>query len=112
MPDVGWLDVANVGARRQTILRQADAAVAQIGADLLVLHAIEAQLVERLSRACASARRRHRPRRGSSTSNMVCTVPAISGEVRQAAAKYSSSARRDSGSRRMSVFSSAGTDWV
>ncbi len=50
-PHIGFFDIAYIGARRKTILRQADAPVAQIGANLLVFHVIKAQFIERLREA-------------------------------------------------------------
>src|ERR1051326_2912106 len=54
-PDVILLHIANIGARGKPVLRQPDSPVAQVGAYLLVLHTIEAEVLECLregSRLC------------------------------------------------------------
>src|ERR1051325_1899703 len=45
-PDVILLHIANIGARGKPVLRQPDSPVAQVGAYLLVLHTIEAEVLE------------------------------------------------------------------
>ncbi len=56
------LDVFDAAAGGQPVLRQTDAAVAQVGADLLVLDAIEAVVLEQLGQALRALRRLRRAR--------------------------------------------------
>jgi hypothetical protein len=49
--NIGWLDVLDLGAGRETVLGEADAAVFQILAHLLVLPAVETVLLQQLRQA-------------------------------------------------------------
>jgi hypothetical protein len=53
--DILLLRIADVGVHGQAVLRQADAAVFQVGADLLVLRPVKAVLFEQLSQALPGA---------------------------------------------------------
>ena len=86
------LHVLDVGAGGQAVLRQADAAVLQIVANLLVLHAVEAVLFEQFGQALLPAVLRLQPRQQAVKQGLHHAAP-IPGRVRQAAPNLSSSAR-------------------
>ena len=99
MEDVGGLDIRRSAAGGKAVLRQADAAGAQVGADLLVLHAVEAVAIEQLGQAAAFARRRLRLLGQQRVEKVSAPWRRIRARWRRAALKRSSSALR-AGSRR------------
>jgi len=100
--------VFDAAARWKAVLRQPDAAAAQIGLDLLVLRAVEPVRFQKPFEALRAVGFFLLAAR-SRWSNKCSTMPENSATERQAAVNRSSSARRTGESRRCSVRSSGGT---
>ena len=105
--DIVFLHVLDHRAGGQAVLRQADPALLQIGADLLVLHAVKAVLLPAARQVIGRLRFRFAARQHDVEQRL--HHAAQLGRVRQAAPNLSSSARRSGESAWRSCRSNAGT---